>query len=282
MNYRHLFHAGNFADVHKHVLLTGLLSLMSRKESPLCYMDSHAGCGAYDLGCSAAQKTLEFRDGISRVPAADQLTHEWMKQYRSLVDTLRRSVGNPQFYPGSPAVAASLLRPQDRGVLMELNPDDAETLRQWAWHQPQLTVHERNAYEGIPALIPPKEKRGLILIDPPYEEERDDFAPLVALIEKAVKKWPTGVYAVWYPIKEQNQIKRFYRKLEATGIRKQLICELCVFPPDTSLSLNGSGLLVINPPWPFADEATTCQQELWSLLSREGRGHHKVKWLVGE
>lgn len=282
MNYRHAYHAGNFADVHKHTLLLGLLKLLMSKDNALCFIDSHAGEGIYDLARAPAQKTLEFRQGIGLLPPASQMAHPWLKLYRSTVDKLRRDTSRPQCYPGSPALAASLLRPQDRGVLLELHPQDAAELRHFAKPHPKLAVHERDAYEGIPALIPPREKRGLVFIDPPYEQERDEWLQVVDLLHKGWSKWPTGVYALWYPIKNEAQTRRFQKRLIDSGLKKVLAAELSVSPADNDLGLNGSGMLIINAPWHFAEEAASAQEELWKLLSPKGQGKQEVRILAGE
>ncbi len=276
MNYRHAFHAGNFADVHKHVLLIGLLELLMRKETPLCVIDSHAGRGVYDLGQVAAQRSGEYREGIARLPEAKRTQHAWIRAYLQQVQKLRQ--GGPALsYPGSPALIAARLRTQDRGLLIEREHEEAEALRAWARTQARLAVHERDAYEGIPALIPPQERRGLVLIDPPYEEEREDWKPVQELLLRAWQRWPTGVFALWYPIKHQVQTRRFLRQLTQRGLNKMLSCELCIRPADQTLGLNGSGMLIINPPWTFAASAQTAQAELWPLLNQEGRGGHTVQ-----
>lgn len=276
MNYRHAFHAGNFADVHKHVLLLGLLELLMRKDSPLCVIDSHAGRGVYDLSQVSAQRSGEFRDGIGRMPEPRRAHHAWVRDYLQAVHRLRQ-LGSGQTYPGSPALIASRLRAGDRGLLIEREHEECEALRAWARTQNGLAVHERDAYEGIPALTPPPERRGLVLIDPPYEEERDDWKPVQALLLNAWKRWPTGVFALWYPIKHEVQTRRFLRQLAAAGLPRMLSCELCVKPADQALGLNGSGLLMVNPPWTFAQQAQGAQKELWGLLSPEGRGGHRVQ-----
>ncbi|MDQ8038353.1 MAG: 23S rRNA (adenine(2030)-N(6))-methyltransferase RlmJ [Pedobacter sp.] len=282
MNYRHHFHAGNFADVVKHVLLLGLLDSLRRKDTPFCYIDTHAGIGIYDLGASAAQRTLEFKTGLSRIKAADATgMPALVNDYQKAVTALQAERGG-FWYPGSPWLALQAMRPQDRAVLMELHPEDAGTLRQFFSRRDNTSIHERNAYEGLAALIPPKEKRGLVLIDPPYEEERDDYAPVVELLKKAHSKWPTGMYAIWFPIKDHHAITRFYRRLRNTGIPKILTTELCVLPPDNQLGLNGTGMIIVNPPWQFAETALDILKWLKPVLSEHAQSSYKVEWLNGE
>ncbi len=281
MNYRHHYHAGNFADVMKHVLLIGLLQGMNRKDSAYCYIDTHAGLGLYDLSEAPAQKTGEYKDGIGRLKDLKSAPPAWVADYLATLEQLQaeRSRG---FYPGSPWLAFKALRPQDRAVLIELHPQDGTTLKNNFAPYRNVAVHERNAYEAIMGLIPPKEKRGLILIDPPYEEERRNYPQIVKLLEKAHAKWPTGVYAIWYPIKERGMINRFHRELAATGIKKILACELCVMPDDNSLGLNGTGMIIVNPPWPFADEARETLNWLKPRLSDNAHAKIQVTWLNGE
>ena len=277
MNYRHAFHAGSFADVHKHALLIGLLRLLQKKETPLCYFDTHAGQGFYDLSRSPAQRTLEFRSGIGPLMKAARVNHPWLEDRLQAVRDLRKAQGNVELYPGSPALAYALQRPQDRSVLMELHPEDVATLKTWAHRRAHVEVHWRDAYEGIPALVPPREHRGLVLIDPPYEEERDDWKSLQSLLQAVIRRWPIGVFALWYPIKQQSQVDRFIKTILQRGMPGFVTCELSIQPTDTPLGLNGSGMMVFNPPWTFADEAARCQQELWSRLSPDGRGRHQVR-----
>lgn len=282
MNYRHHYHAGNFADVVKHVLLLGLLKGLGRKDTPFCYIDTHAGLGLYDLGAAEAQRTLEFKSGLSRVKAAPPAgTPAWVADYQKAVAALQAERGG-FWYPGSPWLALHHMRPQDRAVLMELHPEDAGRLRQHLSRHEQVAVHERDAYEGLTALVPPREKRGLVLIDPPYEEERDDYAPVVELLKKAHAKWPTGMYALWFPIKDYHAITRFYRRLRNTGIPKMLTTELNVLPPDNSLGLNGTGMVIVNPPWKFSDEAYRTLQWLKPVLSDHAQSSIKVEWLTPE
>jgi 23S rRNA (adenine2030-N6)-methyltransferase len=186
------------------------------------------------------------------------------------------------WYPGSPWLALQNLRPQDRAVLMELHPEDAGLLKQHMSRHPQLAIHQRDAYEGLTALIPPKEKRGLVLIDPPYEEERDDYTPIVELLKSAHAKWPGGTYALWFPIKDYHTITPFYRRLRNSGIPKILTTELNVLPPDNALGLNGTGLVVINPPWQFDVEARRTLQWLLPVLSEHKQASMRVQWLATE
>ncbi|MFL1424523.1 23S rRNA (adenine(2030)-N(6))-methyltransferase RlmJ [Acinetobacter baumannii] len=285
MNYRHHFHAGNFADVMKHVLLLQLLNRLNAKDKLYRYIDTHGGAGKYDLSQAPAQKSGEFLTGIHRLVQLSDMEKrqapEAIQQYLKLVEELRAQEGKGS-YPGSPWFALQGMREIDKATIFEMQRDVFQQLRHNI-HDKRAGLHERDAYEGLLAVIPPKEKRGLVMIDPPYELERKDFPQLVELLQSAYKKWPTGVFAVWYPIKDRAMIERFEKKMFKTGIRRQLICEICVWPDDTPVGLNGCGLLVINSPWQFSEQADQALQWLFPhLRMQETGGHAAVRWLVGE
>lgn len=285
MNYRHHFHAGNFADVMKHVLLLQLLNRLNQKDKPYRYVDTHGGAGKYDLSSSEAQKSGEFLTGIHRLVKLDDSIKrnapEGVQQYLKVVEKMRSNFGNGA-YPGSPWFALEGMRECDKATIFEMQRDVFQQLRHNIFDK-RAGLHERDAYEGLLGVIPPKEKRGLVMIDPPYELERKDFPQLVELLVAAYKKWPTGVFAVWYPIKDRAMIERFEKKMYKTGIRRQLVCEVCVWPDDTPVGLNGCGLLVINPPWKFSEDADEALQWLFPhLRMQENGGHAAVRWLVGE
>ena len=285
MNYRHHFHAGNFADVMKHVLLLQILTRLNQKDKPYRYIDTHGGAGKYDLSTSEAQKSGEFLNGIHRLVKLDDSIKrnapEGVQQYLKIVEKMREGSGKGA-YPGSPWFALEGMREIDKATIFEMQRDVFQQLY-YNVRDKRAGLHERDAYEGLFGVIPPKEKRGLVMIDPPYEVERKDFPQLVDLIATAYKKWPTGVFAIWYPIKDRAMIDRFEKKMIKTGIRRQLICEVCVWPDDTPVGLNGCGLLVINPPWKFSEDADEALQWLFPHLRMiENGGHAAVRWLVGE
>ena len=285
MNYRHHFHAGNFADVMKHVLLLQILTRLNQKDKPYRYIDTHGGAGKYDLSTSEAQKSGEFLNGIQRLVKLDDSIKrnapEGVQQYLKIVEKMREGSGKGA-YPGSPWFALEGMREIDKATIFEMQRDVFQQLY-YNVRDKRAGLHERDAYEGLFGVIPPKEKRGLVMIDPPYEVERKDFPQLVDLIATAYKKWPTGVFAIWYPIKDRAMIDRFEKKMIKTGIRRQLICEVCVWPDDTPVGLNGCGLLVINPPWKFSEDADEALQWLFPhLRMSENGGHAAVRWLVGE
>ncbi len=285
MNYRHHFHAGNFADVMKHVLLLQLLHHLNLKDKPYRYIDTHGGAGKYDLSEAPAQKSGEFLTGIHRLMQLDvadkQTAPQVIQDYLAHVEQLREKDGKGA-YPGSPWLALQGMRDIDKATVFELHPQVFQQLYDNVRDR-RAGLHERDAYEGLFGVIPPKEKRGVVMIDPPYEIERKDFPQLVELLQETYKKWPTGIFALWYPIKERAMIERFEKKMTKTGIRRQLVCEICVWPDDTPVGLNGCGLLVINPPWKFAEHADAALRWLLPYLQISEQGAHaSVRWLVGE
>jgi 23S rRNA (adenine2030-N6)-methyltransferase len=278
MNYRHGFHAGNFADVVKHSLLAMLLEALNRKPAPWAYLDTHAGAGAYDLLSEAAQRTGEAQGGIARLWTARGKLPPAAEKLCALVAELDPGLPPgelPRVYPGSPRVAAALARPDDRLYLAELHPEEAYLLRGEFQSQKSVAVHERDGYETLKALTPPKERRGLVLMDPPYEKS-DEFESAAGALIAAYRHWSTGVYALWYPIKDDSARRRFLRRLEQSGLRKILLTELYL-PPQEGLS--GTGLLVVNPPWQLDETARDCLTALVPILGAE---RSEVRWLVPE
>lgn len=280
MNYRHIYHAGNFADVVKHAALTLVLDHLKRKDAPFAVIDTHGGIGRYDLTSVEAGKTGEAQAGILRALAAGPATPD-LAAYFAVVQGMNPPGQPLRWYPGSPRLARALLRPQDRLAVVELHPDDAAALKAEFAHDPQVGVHHRDAYEALKALLPPKERRGLVLIDPPFEE-RDELAKLVRGVKAAMTRWPTGIYGIWYPIKAAEPIRRFHAELtQAVAAKSAFAAELLLHTDDAPDRLNGCGMLLINPPWQL-DEAL--ERLLPDLLRRlavaEGQGTTRVEWLV--
>ncbi|HSN17038.1 MAG TPA: 23S rRNA (adenine(2030)-N(6))-methyltransferase RlmJ [Gammaproteobacteria bacterium] len=279
MNYRHGFHAGNFADVVKHSLLAMLLEALSRKPAPWAYLDTHAGAGAYDLHSPAARRTGEATGGICRLWAARGRLPPAAERLCSIVAALNpggAADSLPRVYPGSPRVAAALARPGDKLFLAELHPEEAYLLRGELKDVAEAAVHERDGYEMLKALTPPKEKRGLVLMDPPYEKA-DEFESAAAALVAAHGRWPSGVYSLWYPIKDDSARRRFLRRIEQSGLRKVLLTEL--YLPVQADVLYGSGVLIVNPPWQLDTEARDCLAALAPILGAE---RSEVRWLVPE
>jgi len=278
MNYRHIFHAGNFADVFKHVVLSLLLKSLHRKDAPFCYLDTHAGAGRYDLDSAAARKTGEFKDGILRLWQAEPLPD--FTDYLAAVRAVNASDAL-RYYPGSPAVAGFFLRPRDRMVLLELQPEECAQLKARFAGDRRVTVLEQDGYAGLKALLPPKERRGLVLIDPPYEAE-DEYARVVEGLRRAHARWDSGIYALWYPVKNRPPVERFHRALVSTGIRKMLLAEFAPYPEDAGFRLNGCGLVVINPPWQLDEVLRLLLPRLLQVLRQHPSARTGVSWLVPE
>ncbi|MFT8365350.1 MAG: 23S rRNA (adenine(2030)-N(6))-methyltransferase RlmJ [Gluconobacter cerinus] len=245
MNYRHAYHAGNFADCMKHAILLVLLRSLARKPAGFCVLDTHAGCGQYDLSSEEAQKTGEWKSGIGRLLDSEEPA---LQDYLSAV----RDLG---LYPGSPALARHALRPQDQLVACELHPEDVRPLRRLFRDDPQVSIHHRNGYEALRALLPPKDlKRGLVLIDPPFEK-LDDFTQCAEAISLIRNRFRAGIVAVWYPIKHRTPVRAFYNALKDAGIRDILACEFLLRPALDPSRLNGCGMLVVNAPFGFEEDA---------------------------
>ena len=280
MNYRHAYHAGNGADVLKHVVLLALLDHLNRKETPYCYLDTHAGRGMYPLGAAETQRAGEFRDGIAKLLDAEDAPPAILR-YLEVINRVGVEDGALGRYPGSPALALEGLRLQDRAVLVELHHGEATALKNALYRDRRAQVHERDGHEALLALIPPKEKRGIALIDPPYEQP-DEFDRLEQTLVAATARWPSGIYAVWYPIKHGEAAQRFLNRMAASGIRRQLVIELTHERDDLPGGLNGSGMLIINPPYQLEQTLSGSLPWLHSRLSPTGRGRHRMIWSVAE
>jgi 23S rRNA (adenine2030-N6)-methyltransferase len=281
MNYRHAYHAGNFADVLKHSVLVGLIEALKQKQTPFCYIDTHAGRGRYDLHGEEALKTREYADGVMRLLDASRMPAS-LHVYLNLIRALNgnRPSHDIAVYPGSPLLASLLMRDDDRAQLCELQPDEAAALRAVFRADPRMSVHERDGYDALKALLPPKEKRGLVLIDPPFEAQDGEFRLIEAALKQAQTRWPTGVYAIWYPIKLRQQIAGFHRWLKHSGFSKVLVAELLVHPDNSALRLNGTGMAIVNAPWKFERQLEELLPVLTQHLAQGRFGQHRVEWLV--
>jgi 23S rRNA (adenine2030-N6)-methyltransferase len=277
--YRHLFHAGNFADVFKHALLSRLLVALAQKTKPLCFLDTHAGIGRYDLAHEWAKKNAESRDGIGQLWGRDDVPGAFAP-YLDAVRMENRGTAL-RFYPGSPRIAQRLLRPGDRLVLSELNKADVAVLGERFADDRRVTVHLMDGYQSLKAHLPPPERRGLVLIDSSFDRP-GELARIVDALTAAQRRFATGVYAIWYPLIEPGALRAFERDVVATGIRKILQLELAVRAEGWTLSLRGAGMLVVNPPFGFAEEAAPALEWLWPVLASGGEGGQRVRWLVPE
>ena len=266
MNYRHAYHAGNFADCVKHAILLVLLKALARKPAGFCVLDTHAGCGQYDLSSEEAQKTGEWKTGIGLLEESEDPA---IQDYLAAV----RDLG---LYPGSPAFTRHVLRPQDELIACELHPEDVRPLRRLFRDDPQVSIHHRDGYEALRALLPPKHlKRGLVLIDPPFEK-LDDFQQCAQAISLIRNRFRAGIVAVWYPIKHRTPVRAFYNALTDAGIRDIIACEFLLRPALDPSRLNGCGMLVVNAPYGFENEARAILDAMKTELATEDREDMQV------
>lgn len=279
MNYRHAFHAGNSADVVKHSLLIALVRALQQKPSALTLIDTHAGCGLYDLRGDTALRTGEAAQGVLRT-FADR--NPLLDDYRAAVRAANAEAGmadGPRLYPGSPRVLAQLVRPQDSLVLNEKHPEDAGILRS-AMRGTPAAVHQRDAYELWLALLPTRTPRGVVVVDPPYEQT-DERARITATLAAANRKWAHGVTVIWYPLKDRAAHGRWKDKLRRLGIAKFLSVEHWLYNEVQPGLYNGAGLFIVNPPYAFTQDLPPLLDALRAALAPEGhKGELTATWLV--
>jgi 23S rRNA (adenine2030-N6)-methyltransferase len=278
MNYRHAFHAGNHADVFKHLVLTRLIALLSRKEQPFACLDTHAGLGLYDLRGDQATRTGEWLQGVARLWEAPQppaLADDYLRVLRDM-----NPDGELRYYPGSPELARRLTRTQDRVLLNEKHPQDGQLLKDNMKGDRRVAVHLGEGWHVPRALLPVPEKRALMLIDPPFEQ-LDELQRCAKALKEATARMRQTVTAIWYPIKDPRALKRFYQDLAGSGAPKLLRVELLVHPLETEQSLNGSGLAIANPPWGLEEELNELLPWLAELLGQT-QGGWRMDWLIAE
>lgn len=281
MNYRHAYHAGNFLDVVKHVTLTALILSLSKKEAPFCYIDTHAGIGYYDLFSEFSKKTREFEGGIEKIIQQPQPPFV-VKHYLDCVHKINNELthskfGSLRYYPGSPMIARYLARPHDRIIACELQPQEYQTLHHTFAGDKQVAVHHMDGFLGLKAFLPPKERRGLVLIDPPFESS-DEFTQIAKSLRTGLKRWETGVFAIWYPVKDPYAIARFYRSLNENIERPIFKIELTSYP-DIPNHLNGCGVAIINPPWQLDQTMNEILPWLWKSLTINGQGSYLTSFV---
>ena len=279
MNYRHAFHAGNHADVLKHLVLSRLLALLAKKDAPYAYLDSHAGIGLYDLRGDQASRTGEWLEGIQRVWQADDVP-ALFDDYLGVIRALNPD-GQLRYYPGSPEVARELSREQDRLQLNEKHPEDGQLLKANMKYDRRVAVHLGEGWHVPRALLPTAQKRAVLLIDPPFEQA-DELQRCAQAMKESIARMRQAVVAIWYTIKDQRQLKRFYQDLQGTGAPKLLRVELLVHAADNAdVGLNGSGLAIANPPWGLEDELRSVLPWLGQNLGQT-QGGWKLDWLIEE
>lgn len=282
MNYRHIYHAGNFADVLKHAILARLVRYMQNKDKAFRVLDTHAGIGLYDLSSEEAQKTGEWRDGIGRVLETELVPQvaDLLEPYLAAIRELNPE-GGLRLYPGSPKLARMLFRPQDRLSAMELHPDDFQRLHRLFEGDHHARITELDGWLALGAHLPPKEKRGIVLVDPPFEEE-GEYERLIDGLAKSWRRFPGGTYCLWYPIKKDAPIKPFHEALQALEIPKMLCAELSVKSDRGFTGLTGSGLIIVNPPFTLKDELHALLPALKDILAQDRFASQRAFWLRGE
>jgi 23S rRNA (adenine2030-N6)-methyltransferase len=280
MNYRHLFHAGNFADVFKHIVLTRILDYLARKETPYRFIDTHAGNGFYDLASEEAQRTGEWLDGIGRFVAAEESVdvRRLVAPYRAVVEPL--FLAQPPVYPGSPAFAAHFLRGQDKLIFCDAYPPAVADLERHFAQDRRAKVIEIDGYTALNAFVPPVERRGVVFIDPPFEAP-DEFQRLGDYVELAWRKWATGIYVVWFPIKDTATIDAFLQGLIYAGIERLLLLELHIDAPQPMGKLVANALAIINPPYLLEAEANILLPHLVDVFGLSERAGFEVAMLAG-
>ncbi len=254
MNYRHLYHAGNFADVLKHTIMMILLRALSKKETPFCFLDTHAGIGLYPLQSIEAQKSREYESGIANLLSSPiENAPDIIQDYIAIINHFNSD--KLQYYPGSPLIAEKCIRDQDQLILCELHPEDVETLKDTIPRSKNSAIHHTDGYLGMKAFLPPKLKRGLVMIDPPFEVT-NEFELITQALQRALTHWQSGHFMIWYPIKNQKAVHTFYKHLR--DFKKPiLIIEFELNHPAVEGKLSQCGIALINPPWQVEELLTS-------------------------
>ncbi len=278
LSYRHSFHAGNHADVVKHIVQSLILDALKQKDKPFVYHDTHSGVGRYDLQDERSEKTGEFKQGIARIWQREDIPAE-IASYIEAIKVLNEG-DELRYYPGSPKVARAQIREQDRMVLTELHPSDFPLLLQEFRGDRQVRIYKEDAFARLKGSLPPKERRGVVLIDPPYELKHE-YMDVVKAIKESHKRWATGTYAIWYPVVYRENIDKMLKGLEDLGIRKILQIELGVEPDTEERGMTASGMIVINPPWKLESQMQAILPWLKEAIA-PNHGHYKVEWIVPE
>ena len=281
MNYRHSYHAGNHADVLKHIVLLAMIDALKRKETPFFVLDTHAGRGRYLLSTEESRKTAEIDDGVMRLmttPALPEVVEHYLRAIQA-----DNPVGAMVAYPGSPLLAARALREQDRMAACELQKEESAALKELFAHDRRVQVHAGNGYDAIRAFLPPKSGankigRALVLIDPPYEAQDAEYPQIISTLREILTRMPQAQCAVWYPIKQRRTLQPFFRKAAALPAKSALVAELMVRSDDSPLRLNGSGMLLLNPPWQFEQVLAPALPVLKQHLGETGAST-RLEWL---
>jgi len=282
MNYRHEFHAGNFADVFKHAVLSRILYYLHGKPAAFRVIDTHAGAGLYDLTSDAATRSGEWHDGIAKLLAAEMSADvaALLAPYLNVIAGLNEQE-RLRFYPGSPALIRALLRPQDRLIACELEPKAHVSLARNLRGDSRIKTLEIDGWTALNAYVPPKERRGLVLIDPSFETD-SDFPNLASALEIAFRKWATGIYALWYPIKGRREADLLAKRVRRLGLSKVLRAEILVTPLGDPSRLSGAGMILVNPPWILEGELSAILRALVRIFGGRGRPGFRLDWLTAQ
>ena len=281
MKYRHSFHAGNFADVHKHVTLLALIAALQRKDKGFLYLETHAGRGLYDLHSADTHQGAEARLGIGALQGASCGSAQIIA-YLNALARARANSNSPEAYAGSPVLAALALRTQDRGLCCEIQAAECRALERALHIYPRMRCESIDGYQGLAAHLPPPERRALVLIDPPYEEQSDDLARAGGAIGKALARLANAVVALWYPIKDDRDLAPWLARMAEQLSVAALVSELWLHPRDARVGLNGSGLLIVNPPYLLDVEMQQWLPELGAALRPTRHGGTAVRWIAHE
>lgn len=281
LSYRHSFHAGNHADVLKHIVQSLIIEALKQKDKPFVYHDTHSGAGRYDLFDPRAEKTGEYKDGIARIWSRDDIPEE-IAPYLAAIKAININNDNQtlNYYPGSPRIGRYLLREQDSAIFTELHPSDFPLLLQEFRGDRQVKMYKEDGFARLKASLPPKARRGVVLIDPPYELKHE-YQDVVNALQDSVRRWATGTYAIWYPVVYRQNVDLMTQGLERARIRNILQIELAVAQDSQERGMTASGMLVINPPWKLESQMQTILPWLQSVIAPE-TGHQFVRWVVPE
>ncbi|MBU2926579.1 23S rRNA (adenine(2030)-N(6))-methyltransferase RlmJ [Colwellia sp. 1_MG-2023] len=284
LSYRHAFHAGNFADVLKHSVLTLVLDYMTRKEKGFHYIDSHSGAGMYQLEDEYAQKTGEYKEGIAKL-INESAIPESLQPYIDLIKSLNPSSTNTDvndltLYPGSPGIAKRFMRRQDSTHLFELHPTDIEHLNDFCYRWKKVFVKQSDGYQGVLGLVPPPSRRGVVLIDPPYEL-KEDYNKAVQTIIKAYTKFATGTYILWYPVVKRELVEQMSYTFSKSAVKNVLQVEFCLENDTDKYGMTGTGLFIVNPPWQLSEQLDEILPFMKSKLGTNNTSY-TVKQLIPE
>lgn len=279
LSYRHAFHAGNFADVLKHSVLTLVLDYMTRKDKGFYYIDSHSGAGIYQLSDEYAQKTGEYKNGIAKLIENDDLP-EALQPYIDLVKNLNKETEELTLYPGSPGIARQFTRRQDSVHLFELHPTDIEHLKAYSQRWNKSHVKQSDGYQGVLGLVPPPNRRGVVLIDPPYEL-KEDYLKAVRTVVNAYKKFATGTYILWYPVVKRELVEQMQNAFTKSEVRNLTQVEYCQDADTEEYGMTGTGLFIVNPPWQLTSQLDEVLPYLKTKLGHT-ESQYSVKQLINE